>query len=292
MIIGIDGGGTKTKFTLFTHDAKQLQSVTLGSCHVLQVSMQEMEDVLTSGVEAVLKGQDVNLEDVVICAGMGGYGQNQSIRTTIETVFKNCFPHCKVLLYNDAQIAVAGALGGNDGTVIISGTGSIALTLQDHEFKRVGGWGYILGDEGSSYWLGKKVLSIFTKQADGRMEKTPLYKEVRKYFHLNKDYELIRLSCDRLKDRGEVAKLARVCYDAAIKNDEIAISLFKEAASELALLVKALQPSSKKVSYVGGLFKASEFILPALSEELGSEYTIVEPMYAPEVGAYFLANNQ
>lgn len=73
-----------------------------------------------------------------------------------------------------------GALDGENGIVIIAGTGSIALALKDNIVTRCGGWGSQLGDEGSAYWIAKKMLSIFCQEVDGRLEKTKLYELIKK----------------------------------------------------------------------------------------------------------------
>lgn len=288
MIIGIDGGGTKTKFTLFTEDGQEVRSKVLPTCHVLQVSKQEMKRVLEDGVTSVLK-DECPLEDVVICAGMGAYGQNKAIQDEIDKVFEELFPNSKVKLYNDGEIAVAGSLAGQEGAVIISGTGSIGFKLEDGKFSSAGGWGYVLGDEGSAYWLGKLALSTFCKMSDGRMEKTVLYDKIKEHFDLKTDDELIQLSAKELKDRTTVAGIAKVVYDCILEEDQVALDLFKQVSHELALLIKTLNPKSKLVSYGGGMWHGKDVLIPMIYEELNHEFNIIEPIDSAEKGAYYLA---
>lgn len=75
--------------------------------------------------------------------------------------------------------------------MVIAGTGSIALSLKNNKLTRCGGWGYQLGDEGSAYWIAKKMFHTFCKETDGRLEKTVLYDLVMKECHLDIDYDII-----------------------------------------------------------------------------------------------------
>ena len=70
-----------------------------------------------------------------------------------------------MFLKSDVQIAIEGALDGQDGIVVIAGTGSIALSLKEGMLQRCGGWGYQLGDEGSAYWIAKKMLNAFLSRS-------------------------------------------------------------------------------------------------------------------------------
>lgn len=287
--IGIDGGGTKTKFALFTEDGIEIDSLILESCHFMQVSYDEMKELLKKGIDTLLLKHD--LKDFVVCAGMGGYGRDENIRKNIENVFTQLLPQGNFYLYSDAEIAVAGALGGQDGIVIIAGTGSIAFSQINNQFSRSGGWGSILGDEGSAYWIGKKALSIFCKEADGRLTKGPLYDCFMEYYQLKRDFDLIPLAVEQLTNRTEIASVAKLVYQAACLNDENALQLFCEASDELVSHIHALNVSQKqlKVTYVGGLFSAKEFILPNLERQLDANLLLVDPMYTPEKGAYILA---
>ncbi|MCW6661515.1 hypothetical protein NHG28_04655 [Aerococcaceae bacterium NML201209] len=288
MIIGIDGGGTKTKFCLYCADGTLVDAITRPSCHFMQVSELQMYDILSEGIHTLLS-QCSSSTDVFVCAGLGGYGKNQEIRQRIEAVFAKILPNRNFYLCSDAEIAAAGALGGENGVVIISGTGSIVLSKEQNTFYRAGGWGYLIGDEGSSFWIGRTALSVFSKQADGRLPKSILYESIKTFFALDDDYQLIS-SIYHLEDyRGTVAQLARIVCDCAESGDEQSLSIIDQAARELAAMVKAVPSTSKKVSYVGGLFNAQHIILGCLSKYLGEGYMLVPPIAPPEKGAYYLA---
>lgn len=291
MIIGIDGGGTKTKFALFTDEGKEIDSIVLASCHFMQVTYDEMEVVLKKGIEILCTKH--NIKDFFVSAGMGGYGRDEKIRASIEAVFRKILPEGNFKLFSDAEIAVAGALGGHDGIVVIAGTGSIAYSQIDKKFSRTGGWGYLLGDEGSAYWLGKKALSVFCKEADGRLKKGPLYDCFMEYFKLKRDFDLIPIALEHLVNRTEVANLSKLVYQSAKLNDENSLKLFREVSDEIVCLIHALNDEQKQlnVSYAGGLFSAKEFILNNIECQLADNLKLVDPMYTPEKGAYLLVQD-
>lgn len=288
IFIGIDGGGTKTKFTAFSEEGDELDSLVLGSCHFMQVNDEAMKLILKEGIETLCK--QYSNKEFFVCAGMGGYGRDERIRKRIEDVYQTILPCGNYKLYSDAEIAVAGALGSHEGIVVIAGTGSIAFSKIDNQFNRAGGWGYILGDEGSAYWLGKKALSIFCKEADGRLPKGALYTCFMDHFQLERDFDLIMVANEKLTTRTDIASLSKIVYQAALLHDENAIQLFKEAADELVSLIDALNVKEKslKVSYVGGLFAAKDILIPMIQSQLNDNLTLIEPAFNPEKGAYLL----
>ena len=289
--IGIDGGGTKTKFFLYNEVGNVLKEITLDTVHFLQISKEIAIATLKQGVSALVDDPS----DVFIVAGLAGYGQEVKARQAIEEICKVAFKGYQYAIYNDVQTAISGALGGKDGIVVIAGTGSIALSMINGKEKRCGGWGYQLGDEGSAYWIAKKMLAIFCKQVDGRIEKTVLYNEVIKYCALEKPYDIIHyINVDLEGSRDKIATLAIINYKAALKGDLHALSIYQEAAKEIAELIHRLAKDFNKtvtISYIGGVFKAQDLILEPLCQLLNIDYILSKPLYPPEYGAYLLAKN-
>lgn len=285
-VLGIDAGGTKTKFTLYSEQGNWLESCELESCHILQTSDQKMIEVFDEGIRRL----HYDSEKMVIIAGIAGYGDNPSLKERIQNNCQISFTGVHAI-YNDAYLALAGALNGEDGILVIAGTGSIALSKKGTDFRRRGGWGMHLGDEGSGYWLAKKLLEAFTKQADGRMEKTLLYELVRKHCRLIHDYEIILYIHNiLLLKRDKIASLTLILYEAACLQDLTALQIFQNCANELTLMIRNLQKDfdeSVQVSYLGGVFQAKEFILPYLQDNL--PHTIIHPPCHPaEKGAWIL----
>lgn len=294
--LGIDGGGTKTSFSLIDEKGNLLTRVIKGTCHPAQIGFENLEKLLFEGLDEITKEMKISKTDIKYSyLGLAGFGIVKEIADKIAIVVSKVFKNMKYTLNSDVRVAIAGALACTDGINIVAGTGSIVLALKDEEVKRCGGWGYSVGDEGSAYWIGKKALAVFSKESDGRLEKSHLYHIFKEKLNLNKDYEIISFVNEKIKgDRGEIAKLAALCSEAANLGDKPAVNIFNEAAYELSEMVKVLlknyQGNEVKISYAGGVFKSGDLILKPLKENLeGTKANIIDPQFQPDLGACLLA---
>lgn len=294
--IGIDGGGTKTKFTLINQENEVIFTTEKGTCHYNQVGFDGTEKVLSEGLKEIIESTSLDIKHIKgVCLGLAGYGKVESDAKKVEEIVKKVFNDIPYKLLNDVQIAHAAALALEDGIAIISGTGSIGYSVNKTKTRRIGGWGYSIGDEGSAYWIGKKTIEEFSKQADGRKEKTKIYNILKEQLELKDDYQLISYIYNDIKsDRGEIAKLAQICTKAASEGDKVAISILNEAGKELAMLINALaedfsKDKKVKASYVGGVFKCGSLIIDPIKEHLSSNIEFLQPKYTPDLGACILA---
>lgn len=279
--IGIDGGGTKTKFDLFDSDKNSIASITTPTIHPAQASFKEAVSVLTNAKEKLLA--NINDSDYVlkVGAGLGGYGINADYRKKLEDEFSTVFEEFK--LYSDAYAAMLGALAGEDGILMIAGTGSIALAKVGDETFRCGGFGYRYGDEGSAYSIGKALISRALKEADGRLDKSIISDLVADYF----DYIGFNMIATSDFSRDKIAGLAAVA-SKYVENSESVRDIFLAAAKEISLHIKAIGKKFEtgkkiKVSYIGGVFK-SEYIIECI-REMNRGIELVAPIYPPEKGS-------
>lgn len=287
MYIGIDGGGTKTKMVSYEDNGNICKEIVLPTVHILTQTPQKCIEILKDGIEQ-LDPQHISK----IGIGLAGYGQDKKIRKEIEEICEKAFENRPFVLESDVRIAIEGALDGQDGIVVIAGTGSIALSLKKGVLQRCGGWGYQLGDEGSAYWIAKKMLSVFCQEIDGRLEKTILYDLIKRECHLENDYDIITFMDHLNHDRTKIAALAYINGLAAKENDRYALKIYKEAAEEIYKLINLLSKNFKSpinVSYIGGVFQhANSFIIPHLKDKLGKQFNLIPPIHTPEYGAYIL----
>lgn len=288
--IGIDGGGTKTAFTLYDENAHVLDQIVLPSCHVLQTSKNQAIEILKQGVMAVLPDSVAN-EHVYIGCGLAGYGNDAALRQEIESRVAESFQGMHYRIANDAQIGLLGALEGSEGIFVIAGTGSMGLSYQNGQFKRVGGWGYTLGDEGSAYWLAKQLLQEYTKQVDGRKPRTALVDVLKNTCDLEDDYDIISFVNTKLANkRDHIASLAPIVYQLAQDQDLAALEIYARLAEELSSLIHSLAKDFNhpvNVSYTGGVWKGLSFIRPYLT--LDDNVHLCAPKHDPCYGAYLLA---
>ena len=300
--IGIDGGGTKTKF-LVGRGLEVIGEYTAGGCHYMQIGFDGVETLMREGVRSVCENAGIKTEDVAfVYAGFAGYGDVVSDQPMIDEAIRKAFGDIPYAAGNDSENALEGALAGRPGINIIAGTGSIGSGRNAAgEFMRCGGWHFALGgDEGSAYWLAWNLLKEYSRQSDGRSEKTLLYEAVNRALDLRSDDEMVtRVVNEWHLDRTRIAGLAPVVSQLCQDGDPYAKALLSDCAQELADLAIVLHDrlgfadetdDLVPVSGTGGVFK----IGPAVTEpfarilrEHGMEY--VEPASTPDMGALMLA---
>ncbi|MGL5329209.1 MAG: N-acetylglucosamine kinase [Peptostreptococcaceae bacterium] len=296
--IGIDGGGTKTTFTLINKEGLKIEQYTTGTTHYEQIGFDGIEKVVTEGVNILLSNNNLSKSNIEgIFLGLPGYGEVKSVKKQIEELVAKMFSDIKYAIGNDVEVGLAGSLAGKNGINIVSGTGSIALGKDSSgEYARCGGWGDFIGDEGSAHWIGKKTLEVFSKEADGRLEKLDLYFKIKEKLNFVDDFDIIDFVYNKInKDRGKIAEFSSICYESALQGDKNAVKVFEEAAYELSLLVKMIVKKLNfeeeiLVSYSGGVFKSEDLILNPLNKELSDfNVKLVKPVLGPGEGACLLA---
>lgn len=296
--IGIDGGGTKTTFTMIDNNGCKLAQHIMGTTHYEQVGFDGVENVLSSGLNKLIELSNIDKTYIQSAfLGLPGYGEVKSVKIKIDDIVNKVFKGIKVEVGNDVEVGLYGSLAGREGINIVSGTGSIALGRDSKgNFRRCGGWGDYIGDEGSAHWIGKKTLEVFSKEADNRLDRGLIYKSIREKLSIDDDFEIIDYALNDIKkDRTKIASLSTICFESAKNNDKNAMKIFEDASYELSLLVKMIIneldfSNEILVSYSGGVFKSGDIILNPLRENL-KDYNIkfIEPVLGPDMGACLLA---
>lgn len=301
--LGIDGGGTKTAFEIIDEKGNILSTLTTPTCNYIQIGKENFGKVISDGSAAVCAKANIGLEDIdYTCIGIPSFGEIESDTQKLIEITQNALKSKNVKCVNDVVIAWAGSLGCEPGINLLAGTGSMGYGVdQKNNAMRTGGWGYFCGDEGSAYWLGKKLIELFTKQADGRMEKSRTYDIVCKEFGLTSDFSFIDVVYYKLKfKRDEIARLQLLLNKAADEGDRYAVECYKQAAYELSQIVSAIikhldfdKDKNIPVSYSGGVFKVGDLIFDPLKDYL-RDFNIVlrKPLLSPVSGAalYALVN--
>jgi glucosamine kinase len=175
--LGVDGGGTTCRIRLADAALNTLADATGGRSN-LQIEDGEpaFRSIIEGTTEAFRKaGIDLSeTANTCACFGMAG-GRLPSAREAFE---QRDWPFAKVRVYDDIDIARAGAHGGEDGGVIIVGTGSAAMALVDGKRHQAGGWGFPIGDQMSGAILGRELVRRTVEAEDGLLTGSPLTKAV------------------------------------------------------------------------------------------------------------------
>src|SRR5207237_4016708 len=138
-------------------------------------------------------------------------------------------------------IALVAGAGNEPGIVVIAGTGSIVYGRNaQHVAARAGGWGHILGDEGSGYWIGREALAAVMRADDGRGPETRLTGDVLEHFNITSTSQLPRIVYDRELPRMSVAALGPIVQQAREQGDVVAMRILEHAADELVLAARSV----------------------------------------------------
>ena len=293
--VGIDGGASKTHFVLCDEQGQIVAQYISAEISCAELGVGRVCKTLAQGMDALCK--NIAPRNIVgLCIGIPCYGEHPKTDATTAQEIQRALPPLPLRFENDVALACAGSLALQSGIVILAGTGSMAWGCDRHkEPGRCGGWSEFFSDEGSGYWLGRRTLEMFFKQADGRIEKGRLYDIVRTYFHLDEDRELLDKMDELGYSRKNVAALQPLLADAARAGDESARQLYKQAAQELALMVRGLRKNmelepSSLLSYSGGLFDAGDLVLEPFKDAIGNlDMIFTEPLLSPAQGAVLLA---
>jgi N-acetylglucosamine kinase-like BadF-type ATPase len=207
------------------------------------------------------------------------------------------FGDARVRFVHDAPIALAGAVERRPAVVVIAGTGSVAYA-EDGGGKtiRVGGYGYVFGDEGSSFALARTALSHAMEQAD-RGAPSRLGDAALAYFDRPHLRALARAFYLKEIGRPELATFARVVLDAARLGDPQAVAFVERAANALATLAVnaierlALDGATVPVAFTGGLFANADLYRRAADGlcALAPSARVVKPLHDPATGAARMA---
>ena len=284
MILGIDAGGTHTRFVLFNEKGETVHTQVLDSMHFMKVGYDGIRSTLRQYSDSMKKlGYDSDNFKVAI--GIAGYGQDPSIRSEIEKAIYSVFKEVKI--FNDAQFAHLAALENNDGVFVISGTGSIALAKHQDTFTRSGGFGYLIDDAGSAYWIGKHILESFVRQVDGRDEKSPLYDFLLQELDLKDPYQIIQTVFQEKENyRNYVANLAGLTKN--LKDDTLN-AIYEKAGAKLAELANVFPfDTSTKISVGGSVLLNNKRVQESFIKNLKPHFHFVKPTTSVEYAAYLL----
>jgi glucosamine kinase len=277
-VLGIDAGGTKTVCLLADEDGTIL-SVARGGGANLQVAGElEVEKVLHHVMDTALDGRHEGRPGAV-CLGIAGVDREDDSRI-VSAIMRRISPGSRVLVVNDALVALEAGAPGAPGIVIICGTGSIAYG-RDAEggAARAGGWGHVIGDEGSGYWIGRQAVQAVMRDADGRGPATSLTKQVLAHFGVPTPSNLVHIVYGSNGTNRSIAMLGPAVQMASESGDAVASAILDRAAAELALAARSvadrLQLRERAFPFVlaGGGFR----VIPGLVERLRPRLRDIAP---------------
>ncbi|OGU35277.1 MAG: hypothetical protein A2068_00680 [Ignavibacteria bacterium GWB2_35_6b] len=298
-LIGIDGGGTKTKCVVTDFELNKLYEYSGSASAFTKDNLDSIPQIIISLIETCKKRLNINYNDIKsIAVGLSGAGRKTDAekihKKIIEFAEERGIYFSRFKIVSDAEAALEGAFNGNAGSILICGTGSIMFGKDEKgNIHRVGGCGRIIGDEGGGYNLGRKGLIAAAKYWDGRGSKTELIKIISEEFNFENQQQLIN---EVYRNNFDIASFARFVINAAENGDEVCIKIVDGEIDELILHLHAMNNLLKvdpfNVALIGSILANENFYSKLFKEKAGnalSNLKFVKAEYPPEIGAALLA---
>ncbi len=279
LLLGVDGGGTRCRARLCNFSGKTLGEGRAGSANIRLGLEESFTEVLDARARC-FKNAGLSIQDHTVVACLALAGASEPLNLAELQSYGHPF---KAAVYTtDSHAACVGAHRGEDGGIVIIGTGSIGEAIIEGKRHRVGGWGFPVSDEGSGAWLGCEVARRALWALDGRAAWTPLLKRVAERFDSD-PHAVVRWMTDARP--ASFATLAPLVIEYAAQGDPVGRELTEAAAHHVEQLAKRLLALGvKRLALMGGLaFK----IEPWLSDD--TRRWLVPPAAGPLAGAIELA---
>lgn len=314
-VFGLDGGGTKTICILMDENHLVLGRGEAGPSNYQTLGIETAKKSIQLAIErAVLSAKieaDSNLKIEAICLGLAGVGRPKDIEivqfvvqnlqlTDTLPVTRSLLPR-NIVICSDYALALVGGTGHSVGIAVISGTGSIVFGQNGQgKTKRVGGWGSILGDEGSGYDIAVQGLQAALKFYDGREDFTALAEKFQQHLGLNNLDELVEVVYRRGWGVKEIAALAPIVDRAAAEGDRVADGIINRAVAELTFSTKIaisalFNPTEEfEIVIIGGVWEGEASCLGRFETAISAiapKAKVISPRYEPAFGAGLLALN-
>lgn len=302
LYLGVDGGGTKTRFALMDGDGRLVAQAQTGTTYHPEVGFDGVRRILEEGVGSVLGQAGVRDASAIAFAffGLPAHGENSRATSCLDAIPAQVLGHDRYRCDNDMVCGWAGSLACGDGINIVAGTGSIGYGQRRGLNARGGGWGEAFSDEGSAYWIAVQGLNAYSRMSDGRLPKGPLHALVNQRLELATDLDLCaRIYGPEAGTRAGIAQISRIVADAARQGDAVAHDIYARAGRELADIVVAIRnrlgfdgDETVAVSYSGGAFSVGDLLLQPFASALQAaspRFELRKPLHEPHYGAALYA---
>jgi N-acetylglucosamine kinase-like BadF-type ATPase len=301
LVLGVDGGGSKTRAVVADAEGRILGEGLAGPSNPLRVGVGEAVSAIRDAADRACAEAGVRRVEIVAAeVGLAGV-KRADIRERMRAAVVELGVKT-VEVVTDADIALYGATGGKPGLVIIAGTGSICCGVNARgRHACAGGWGPVVGDEGSGSWIARRALQAVAHATDGRGRKTALVEAACEYFNVAQAEDLSTAVYAPNVTNSRIAGYGSRVVDAAKKRDPVAREIVEAAGRELARAAAAvirklrMERERFQVAYVGGVFAAGALILDPLGEDVASvapRAFIAPPLLAPAEAAARMAGEQ
>lgn len=290
--LGVDGGQSSTTAIIGGEAGRVLGMGRAGPCNHVAGAQGKTKfvEAIQGSLNAAASQAGLDSSGVRFTSACLGFSGGPADK---EAILREMIPSERMIVTNDALIALSGATGGQPGLIAIAGTGSIAFGRNSSgKTARAGGWGYMFGDEGSGFYITRQALRAALRSEEGWGPATSLRSILLQATGAPDINQLLHRLYTPEFLRPRIAALSKLVDEAAESGDATAGTILNEAAQQLAIILAAIrgqlfQPGEAAlVSYAGGVFRSRillERFRMLIEMEDGNQFAT--PAYGPAAGA-------
>lgn len=292
-VIGIDSGGTKCELLISDLNNKILFNKSFKGVHYSVAGVRTYVNSISGFIKKSMVTAGLNLRNCIsIGFGIAG-AREENDRIKLKIAFQKKLRFGNILITTDAMTALYGAFEGEEGIILISGTGSVLYGYSNRKLIRVGGWGRIIGDEGSGYWIGKRALNLVMKEYDNaKAKKSLLSKKLFETFGIDKTNVNEKI----FNQNFEIQKIAPIVITSAVKKCNISKQIIDEAVQGLIEHIRIFQKVSRRkkmirIAFIGSIIENKNILSDKLKNEIKKldNIEVVKKKHNPAFGAVLLA---
>lgn len=294
--MGIDGGGSTLRVLITDEHLTPITEITAGAVNPNGVGYEHATHLIRATIQQALTQANLAPIDIqavgIGVAGIHDYLNHGWLREVVQPVLSDSLIRPSA----DHEIALVGALGERYGLLVLAGTGSIVFGVnRQGDSAIVGGWGHLLGDEGSGYVIGLQALQAITLAFDGQGQPTTLTEKIIHKLGLGTPWDIVGWLYGKDEHVARVAQLAPTVFECATGGDTIAQAIVEQAAQGLAhqaqTAIRRLSLDNPPIAFAGSLLINPTPVSQRLCELLNLS-TIPTPRYRAVVGAALLAKEE
>lgn len=288
-IIGVDGGGTKTEAVAYDLEGNVLGKSLTGFANLINGKEEALKNIVSAIKELTDKYELSKLDGLYL--GIAGAETGDNLEVIKATITKEI--GVTPVVVNDGELALRAMLKGEDGILTIAGTGSIAFGINKDKSERCGGWGHILGDEGSGYKLSIEAIKNMIYEKDNSLEKSKLTIKLMEKINIKEIDDVIGFVYSSSKDK--IAIGGPVVSMLAEEGDKLAIEILENEAKALAKttenVYKKLGFEKCSIGLVGGVVRKSRIFRATFEKALRENINVIsfiDEDVSPAKGAYYM----
>ena len=286
VLVGIDGGGTKTEFVMFLPDGSVIKRIVLEGSNPNICTLTKTNEILKSGIDALISN-DVKVVSIYVGIAGGMSGDN---KTKIVEHLSSLYPKTKIDCQSDILSVSASALVGEKCITAICGTGSIVCAINDKKIDRVGGWGYLFEKQGSGYDIGRDAICAALAEREGTGAETLITSLVEKRLGTTVWDSIARLYSEK---NAYIASFSSEVFEAYKIGDNVATEILKDNMQALATRINFAAKKydcEKNVVVSGGIIQRIGFMAEMLMSMLDDDLIVTVPSLPQIYGACRLSH--